>query len=172
MLVIIRPELRECIGCVSLRYRVSAIRSEQRRRRELHVVRPEVGKGGIVVDRGFIRNVVGWHACDAIGCARAAVAGGKKLRRDVSVEPQEFRMAYAAAAVGDWDSVFVSSDRTDRSPVGVCGIKVLGDDLPIAGNLEAADQFIHKAVGVAQEPFAGPHGDIDDSVELDVLQRN
>ena len=41
----------------------------------------------------------------------------------------------------------------------------------ISCKLEASDEFIYESVGTAQEPLPGPEGQIDNTVELDLLLR-
>ena len=58
-----------------------------------------------------------------------------------------------------------------RSPVPRAEGKGLGLDIPGARNLPTPSQLIHKSVGVAQESFAAPKRQIDDSIEFDLVLR-
>lgn len=68
--------------------------------------------------------------------------------------------------------MLIKVDRASRPPIPGTGLEDLRRDVAIAGKLETADQFIHKAVRVAQESLSRSDGQIDDSVKANMLLRN
>ena len=134
--------------------------------RNVHIVRAIVGGAGCIVDRGLIRRPVGGKATHTFR------SGIDNRRGKVSIEPLERSVTYSAAAVGDWGAVFVNLERIGRSPIRCSDSKVLRNDISIAGKLESTNQFIQKAIGVAKESLSASNGQIDDSIELDVLLRD
>src|SRR5215475_1708872 len=133
--------------------------------RDHHVIVPEILRARRVVDRRLIGNVIGGKAHYSLSCV-------DQVRRDVTVEPHISISADAAAAIGDRNFVLIEFDIAGWSPVSRVDLEGLREDVSDERHLVSSEDRIHDAPGIPQQWFPFAEGQVDDSVEADVMFRD